>query len=361
LTDLLARYGWDQQWAQLYRDWAGDPSVVDAVDPHPGRVVRHDGAGLLVATDHGTVRAMFGPAVEPPPVVGDWVVLDATGHPVATLERASLLRRRAAGGEREQALVANVDVVLVVCGLDRPVRKGRIQRTVAIAIDAGAESLVVLTKADKVDPASAAVAEALVHEVDPDLEVVTLSARSGWGVVDLLAHVGRRTVALIGESGAGKSTLVNALMEVEVEAEGAVREGDAKGRHTTTHRELHVLAGGGILVDTPGIREVGTWTDPDAVAETFPDIEELAASCRFRDCAHDAEPACAVRAAVETGELAADRFERWRSLEAEAAATEARADVVEQRRKARQFGRMARDAQRVKDELRGTPDGDRRT
>jgi ribosome biogenesis GTPase len=360
LTDLLARYGWDDRWQQRYLDWSMQPGSEDIPAPEPGRVVRHDGAGLIVATEGGPVRAMFGPAVDPAPVVGDWVVVDATPHPVATLPRASLLRRRAAGGEREQPLVANVDVVLAVCGLDRPVRKGRIQRTLAIAIDAGAETLVVLTKADKVDPVTAALAEELVHEVDPSLQVVTLSAKGGWGIDDLLTHVGQRTLALIGESGAGKSTLVNAMMSSDVAAEGDVREGDAKGRHTTSHRELHVLEGGGILVDTPGIREVGTWTDPDAVAETFPDIEELAEGCRFRNCAHDAEPGCAVHAAVDDGDLAADRFERWRSLEAEAAATEARADVVEQRRRSRQFGRMVRDVQKAKDDLRGTPDGDRR-
>jgi ribosome biogenesis GTPase len=361
LTDLLARYGWDERWLQRFQTWAASAAAADIEQPTPGRVVRHDGAGLMVATDGGTVRAMFGAAVDPAPVVGDWVVLDATPHPVATLPRDSLLRRRAAGKhEREQPLVANVDVVLAVCGLDRPVRKGRIQRTLAIAIDAGAETLVVLTKADKVDPATAALAEALVHEVDPSLEVVTLSARGGWGIDDLLTHVGQRTLALIGESGAGKSTLVNALMDGEVAAEGDVRAGDAKGRHTTSHRELHVLAGGGILVDTPGIREVGTWTDPDAVAETFPDIEQLAEGCRFRDCAHDAEPGCAVRAAVDAGDLAADRFERWRSLEAEAAASEARADVVEQRRRSRQFGRMVREVQKAKDDQRAGTEGDRR-
>ena len=173
-------------------------------------------------------------------------------------------------------MAANVDLVLVVCGLDRPVRGGRIQRTITIALDAGAESLVVLTKADKVGPEVAAEAEMIAAEVDPALEVVTLSAKGGWGIDDLLERVGTRTVALIGESGAGKSTLVNALMEGDVAAEGDVREGDSKGRHTTTHRELHLLDGGGILVDTPGIREVGIWTDTDAVAESFPEIEELA-------------------------------------------------------------------------------------
>ncbi|MCB0962760.1 MAG: ribosome small subunit-dependent GTPase A [Acidimicrobiales bacterium] len=351
--DQLPRYGWNERWAQRWETWLASEAGRAVEQPRPGRVVRHDGAGIVVATAHEVDRAMFGPPVDPAPVVGDWVVLDRYANPVATLPRDSLLRRRAAGEERAQPLVANVDVVLAVCGLDRPVRSGRIQRTLAIALDAGASTVVVLTKADKVGPAVAAEAEMVVAEVDPDLEVVTLSARGGWGVDDLLDRVGHRTVALIGESGAGKSTLVNALVAGEVAAEGEVREGDAKGRHTTTHRELHLLEGGGILVDTPGIREVGVWTDTGAVAEAFADIEELAASCRFRDCRHDTEPGCAVRAAVESGELPAERLEAWRRLDAEATAAELRADVVEQRRRNRQFGRMVRDASAERRRLRG--------
>ncbi len=159
-------------------------------------------------------------------------------------------------------------------------------------------------------------------------------------------------MALIGESGAGKSTLVNALLDGEVALEGDVREGDAKGRHTTTHRELHLLPAGGVLVDTPGIREVGIWTDTEAVAEAFDDIEELGESCRFRDCGHDSEPGCAVLAAVADGTLAQERLDAWRALDAEAASAELRADVVERRRKARQFGRIAREAQKAKEDLR---------
>lgn len=348
----LAAYGWDDHWSSRLDACLATDGGDQIEGAEPGRVVRHDGAGLVVFTAAGPVRAMFGRPVTPPPVVGDWVVLDRLHTPCATLPRDSLLRRRAAGGEKEQPLVANVDVVLVVCGLDRPVRTGRIQRTITIALDAGAESILVLTKADKVDPSVAAEAELVAAEVDPSLEVVTLSAKGGWGVDDLLARVGHRTVALIGESGAGKSTLVNALMAAEVAEEGLVRAGDSKGRHTTTARELHLLAGGGVLVDTPGIREVGIWVDPDAVAETFPDIEELAERCRFRDCAHQSEPGCAVQAAVAEGTLTADRLERWRALEDEAASIAVRADAVEHRRRSRQLGRVAREAQQHKDDQR---------
>lgn len=340
MTDLLARYGWDDAWRDRFDACRhDDPELASG---RPGRVVRHDGAGLMVATEAGVVRAMFGPTVVPSPVVGDWVVLDPNDTPVATLPRLSLLRRRVAGGEGEQPLVANVDLVLAVCGLDRPVRKGRIERTVTLALDAGADTVVVLTKADKVPPGPAAEAEVLVHEVDPTLPVITLSAQGGWGIEDLLALIGARTVALIGESGAGKSTLVNALVAAEVAATADVRSGDAKGRHTTTSRELHLLAGGAVLVDTPGIREVGIFADPDAVAETFPEIEELTEQCRFSDCAHESEPGCAVLAAVAAGTLDAARLASWRDLEAEATSSALRADPVAYRRANRQFGKLGK-------------------
>ena len=342
--DPLSAYGWDDHWSDRLATYLSSSVAIEVAEPAPGRVVRHDGAGLIVALDAGPVRAMFGPSVLPAPVVGDWVVLDRHHTPQATLPRDSLLRRRAAGGEGEQALVANVDVVLIVCGLDRPVRLGRIQRTMTLANDAGAESLVVLTKADKVGPEVPAAAELTVAEVDPDLEVVTLSARGGWGIDDLLARVGTRTVALIGESGAGKSTLVNALVDRDVAAEGDVRAGDSKGRHTTTSRELHLLAGGGVLVDTPGIREVGIFADPDAVAETFPDIEELTEQCRFRDCAHVSEPGCALLAAVAAGTLDAGRLTTWRSLEAEATSSVLRAVPAAARRAGRQGSKVGKEA-----------------
>lgn len=348
MNEPLSRYGWDHHWSDRLDAFLSSAEAAEVAGPAPGRVVRHDGAGLVVALARGSVRAMFGPPVLPAPVVGDWVILDHRNTPRATLPRDSLLRRRAAGGEGEQALVANVDLVLIVCGLDRPVRLGRIQRTMTLANDAGAESLVVLTKADKVGPEVPAAAEITVAEVDPDLEVVTLSARGGWGIDDLLARAGARTVALIGESGAGKSTLVNALVAGDVAAEGDVRAGDSKGRHTTTSRELHLLAGGGVLVDTPGIREVGIFADPDAVAETFPDIEGLAEQCRFRDCAHESEPGCAVLAAVADARLDAGRLTNWRTLEAEATSSALRGDPAADRQAARQPGKVAREAARNK-------------
>jgi ribosome biogenesis GTPase len=308
-------------------------------------VVRHDGAGLVVATDDGIVAVPLVRRLDPAPTVGDWIELDAD-EPVAVLPRASLLSRRAADGEIEQALAANVDVVLLVCGLDRPVKAGRIHRAATLAWDAGAIPVVVLTKAALAD--EVATVRELVGDENPGLDILVTSVREGVGLDELRALVHDRTVTMLGESGAGKSSLLNALSGEERAATGAVRRGDAKGRHTTTTRELHVLPGGGVLIDSPGIRAVGLWADPDAVDATFADIDDVAVDCRFRDCAHEREPGCAVQAAVVAGTLAPARLEAWRSLRREAEAAALRAQPHEQRRRGKQFARVTKDAQRRK-------------
>jgi ribosome biogenesis GTPase len=278
-------------------------------------VVRHDGVGLTVATPDGVETAMLGTRLDPEPTVGDWVAL-VDGRPVAVLPRTSLLRRRAALRDVEQALAANVDTVLLVCGLDRPVKAGRIHRGAALASDAGAEPVIVLTKASIV-PDPQRVADRVTKK-NPGVPLVITSVKEGIGVNELRALVRGRSVVLLGESGAGKSSIVNALLGEDAAAEGGVRAADAKGRHTTTNRSLHLLPGGGTLVDSPGIRSIGLWGDPDAVTEAFADIAELADGCRFVDCGHDSEPGCSVKAAVEAGTVAPERLAAWRQLEAEA-------------------------------------------
>ena len=279
--------------------------------------------------------------------MGDWVAVD-DGEVLTVLPRRSLLRRRIVHSDGEQQLAANVDRLLLVCGLDRPVKDGRIQRGTAIAHDAGAEPVIVLTKSARdgaMDPDQAA-REARAG--NPGVPVVVSSVKEGVGVEELRRLVAGRTVALLGESGAGKSSIVNALLGTETAATGNVRAGDAKGRHTTTTRELHQLDDGGVLIDSPGIREVGLVGETEAVEETFPEVAEVAETCRFSDCAHESEPGCALRAALDAGELDPVRVDRWRALLAETEAAQIRARPDEARKAGKRFSRAVKDAKRRK-------------
>ncbi|MDH3707384.1 MAG: ribosome small subunit-dependent GTPase A [Acidimicrobiia bacterium] len=262
------------------------------------------------------------------------------------LERRSLLQRRDPSTGNEQLIAANIDIVGIVCGLDRPVRPGRIDRFVTMAWDAGAAPLVVLTKSDLLD--DAADVEHLSAASAPGVDVRCVSSLTGAGIDQLRSSLADRTVAFVGESGAGKSALLNALAGQEIATTGDVRDSDHKGRHTTTARWLHSLPGRCAVIDTPGLREVGIWTDTATVDHSFGDILELTDGCRFRDCSHTSEPDCAVRQAVEDGRVSAQRLDNWLKLRREAASAELRADTHAHHRAERRFGKLVRQAQQHK-------------
>lgn len=316
---------------------------------HRGTYVVHTAPGERPAEPAGHLLHAAAGAADLP-VVGDWVAVhDPPGAAAAVvhavLPRRSAFSRRAAGSAvAEQVVAANVDVVLVVTAVGRDLNARRLERYLAAAWDSGADPVVVLNKADLADDLDAAVAEA--EAVAFGVPVHAVSAVAGTGVAELAGYAaGGRTVALLGSSGVGKSSLVNRLLGEERQAVRDVRSGDSRGRHTTTARELLPLPGGGLVLDTPGMRELGLWDADAGVDRTFADVAELAAGCRFSDCAHEREPGCAVLAALADGRLEAERLESYRKLLRELRHLEVKADPAaraEQRRRRRRFARSMR-------------------
>lgn len=309
-----------------------------------GGYVLWSATGTLPARLAGTLRRQL--ADEALPGVGDWVVADAPGRPGDTvlirgvLERRSVFTRGAAGREaRPQVVAANVDRVFVVVGLDAGPNPRALDRYLARVWAGGAEPLVVLNKADLDPDPDRTVAE--IEQRCPGVEVLPTSAQCSTGLDRLRAAIPPGcTAALVGASGAGKSTLANALLGEARKATGAVILDGARGRHTTTRRELLLLPGGGLLLDTPGMRELEV-VHAEGLGTVFDDIATLTGDCRFRDCRHESEPGCAVLAAAASGHLDPERLESYRKLQREARAYELRHDARARRRAARLWGQLS--------------------
>ncbi|WP_223807326.1 ribosome small subunit-dependent GTPase A [Montanilutibacter psychrotolerans] len=335
-TALLQAIGWPVEADGLPQPPAWREKLAAHPGARPARVVEQHRSGYVVATAPDTTftveslaewqRPRFPP--EQRAGVGDWVLVqDSDNHRpqiVALLPRHSAIKRGAAGEHyRQQLIAANVDTVFVVCGLDADFNPRRIERYLLLVRGGGAEPVVILTKADQaalVDESLVPSAVAVVEDLGAKgFAVVAVNARDPASVIALLPWLGPgRTAVLVGSSGAGKSTLTNSLLGFDRMKTGAVRESDARGRHTTTYRALIPLPSGACLIDTPGMRELKPTGEED-VAENFADVEALAAQCRFRDCKHGREPGCAVRAAIEGGTLDTQRFASFVKLSGEVA------------------------------------------
>ena len=317
--------GWDGAWETAFGPHAAEglfPARVTAEHRGSYEVLTAAGAAPLAARVTGRLRhGALGPGDFP--VVGDWVATDlraneGTASIHAVITRRTRIQRRAPAdhGAPMQILAANVDIVMVATSLNRDLNARRLERFVATAWESGGRPVIVLTKVDlATDPVELAVAEAQLEELAVGVPVLATSAVTGEGLADVRALLDTgTTIALLGSSGVGKSTLINALLGDQLLATGAVREDDARGRHTTSGRQLVLLPGGGLLLDTPGIRELALWDDGAGLAAAFADVELAATRCRFSDCTHERQPGCAIEAAVARGELAADRVAGWHKL-----------------------------------------------
>ncbi|WP_031075220.1 ribosome small subunit-dependent GTPase A [Streptomyces sp. NRRL S-118] len=350
----LAPYGWDAAWEAEFAPYAAEGLV-------PGRVARVDRGQCDVITADGLVRAdtAFVTPHDPMRVIctGDWAAVETGGNPryvrAYLPRRTALVRSTSSSRSEGQILAANVDHAVIAVSLAVELDLGRIERFLALAWECGAQPLVVLTKADLVpDPDGLSYLVRDVETAAPGVQVLPVSSATGEGVDVLAAVVAGGTSVLLGVSGAGKSTLANALLGEDVMAVRATRDVDGKGRHTTTTRNLLALPGGGVLIDTPGLRGVGMWDAGTGVGQVFSEIEDLAEGCRFHDCAHASEPGCAVLAAVEDGSLPERRLASYRKLLREnqriVAKTDARlrAEMLKDWKRMSAEGRAALEAKR---------------
>ena len=320
---MLTSYGWSDTLQQQFHDYA-------ARGLSPARVVVQQRGLYVLATPMGEATAQLSGRFAHEalagayPVAGDWVAAAVrAGEATATIHhllprRSAFQRKAVGGGHAAQVVAANVDVAFLIASLNADLNARRIERYLATAWDSGASPVVVLTKADLCGDAEVRKAEIEAVAIGVPVHVVSVVTDEGLAELAECFAPGQ-TAALVGSSGAGKSSLVNALADAPLMAIQAIREDDARGRHTTTHRQLVLLPNGRLVLDTPGMRELGLWDAEAGVATTFADVEALASACRFRDCTHDAEPGCAVRSALADGTLDDGRWRSYGKLQRELA------------------------------------------
>jgi ribosome biogenesis GTPase len=340
----LPELGWSHHFQQQLSldEWeACTPVRVFAVNRHLA-----EGWSAVGRRQFALPQTWLQLATEQLPTVGDWLLLDEIGEPVRLLERKSLFKRVASGrAAKVQLMAANVDTLFIVTSCNQDFNPSRLERYLALALDAGVEPVVVLTKADLADDVETYCKSARTLRAGLIVEAINAKAKTTLGQLLPWLGVGQ-TVAMVGSSGVGKSTLVNTLSGDAVQETGMIRESDAKGRHTTTGRSLHLLPGGGLLIDSPGLRELQLSDCETGVATLFEEIELLASNCRFNDCRHLGDAGCAVTEAAERGEVDPRRLTNYLKLRAEQ--VRSAETLAEKRRKDKSLGKMYKHVQTLK-------------
>lgn len=353
----LHELGWSDHFAAAFAEHAGPgvvPGRVALEHNHVYRVITESGEQLAEAT--GRMKHLAQGRHELP-AVGDWVALrtDEAGNRAvikAVLPRLGKFSRKSAGSwTEEQVIAANIDTVFLVSGLDGDFNPRRIERYLLLAQQSDARPVIILNKTDLAEDVPDLVA--MIEETAPGLPVLAISAATGKGMELLQPYLGvGQTVALLGSSGVGKSTIVNRLVGERVLPTRSVRESDSRGRHASVHRQMIALPGGGLVIDTPGMRELQLWGVDEGLSGTFDDVDAIGEACRFRDCRHRQEPGCAVKAAVEAGTLDTARYDSFVKLQDERAELERRQDeraLLEQKR----AGKIMARAQKAMQKDRG--------
>ncbi|MCK5148509.1 ribosome small subunit-dependent GTPase A [bacterium] len=345
LNDL----GWNDFFEAQFTD-------INRSDWIVARVIRQDKHGLTLQNEQGVLTGKVIGRLRKPgtvkselPVVGDWVtgeLLQGENKLVihAVLPRKSRFSRKVPGMQSlEQVVAANMDILFLVSGLDNDFNPRRIERYITLAWDSGARPVILLNKTDLLEDTDDCFAEASEAAIGVDVHLLSATAGSGLDAIRQYINPGV-TIAFLGSSGVGKSTIINALLGNDYMKTNEVRENDSRGRHTTTHRELILFPDGGMLIDTPGMREVQLWATDESLDEAFADITQLAVSCKFSDCAHETEPHCSVKSAIESGDLSEKRYQSYLKLkrEVESIRLRSEAHIFEKRQKQKEFGKMVK-------------------